>query len=72
MQTADEIRRPHGDTVVVDEGPGDQGAHGADGTEGEVQHPRRPVEHDDADARQRVDTAQRQAGDDVGVEVLRS
>ena len=63
---------PVGKRRVVDQRPGDQGAHGSDGSEGEVQHARRPVEHDDADSGQRVHTAQGQARDEVRLVQSRS
>ncbi len=48
----------------------DQGAGGTDGAEGDVQHAGRPVQHDEADARERVHAPERQPDHDEGLEEL--
>ena len=65
---ADDVREPVGTARVVDEVVGDQGARGTDGAERDVQHPGRLVEHDEADARERVGAAERQPEHDVRLE----
>ena len=62
-----ERRRP---SECVDQVPGDQGAHGADRAEGQVQHAGGPVENHHPDPGQGVHPAQGQAGDDERLEVL--
>ena len=67
---AGEEREPVRPARVVDHPVRDQGARGADGAEGEIEHPGGLIEHDDPDARQRVRTAERQAEHDVRLEEL--
>ena len=67
---ADDVGDAGRDAAVVDERPGDERAHGADGAEREVENAGRPVEDDHADAGQRVDAAQRETGHDERLEVL--
>ena len=67
---ADRECEPLGTPRVVEEVVGDQGARGSDGAEREVQHSGGPVQHDEADAGEGVDTAERQADDDERLEEL--
>ena len=67
---AGDVREPMRPARVVDHPVGDQGARGADRPEREVQDAGRLVEHDDADAGERVHAPEREAQHDVGLEEL--
>ena len=55
---------------VLAQPPGDERPRAADGAEREVDDARRPVEDDEADARERVHAAEREAEHDVRLEEL--
>jgi hypothetical protein len=62
---AHDVREPVGTARVIEEVVGDQGTRRTDCAERDVQHARRLVEHHEADAGERVGTAERQPEHDV-------
>jgi hypothetical protein len=78
VQEVDHAAREHADREsepvraarVHDQVVGDQGSGRADCAECEVEHPGRPVEHDQADPRERVHAPEGQPGHDEGLQEL--